>query len=90
MSVDSTPDISHVDQLSICVRYVDLNGNPVERFLCFLDHLGHKAEDMSDAVFKTLKKYNLNINYLRGRSYDNANISGIYSGLQVRIKEVIL
>lgn len=60
ISVDSTPDISHVYQLSICVRYVDLNGNPVERFLCFLDHIGHKAEYMAEAVFKTLRKFNLN------------------------------
>jgi len=35
ISVDSTPDISHIDQLSLCVRYVNEYGNPVERFFCF-------------------------------------------------------
>jgi len=44
---------------------------------------------MADTVFSILKKYNIDIAYLRGQSYDNAkNMSGIYSGLQARIKEV--
>jgi len=89
ISVDSTPDISHIDQLSFCVQYVNIKGESVERFLCFLDQIGHKAEDMANAVFRVFKKYNLNIEYLRGQSYDNAsNMSGIYVGLQAKIKEV--
>jgi len=54
ISVDSTPDISHIDQLSSCVRYVNNKGEPVERFLCFLDQIGHKADDMANAVFSVL------------------------------------
>lgn len=34
--IDSTPDISHVDQLSMVLRYVRCDGNPVERFLGFI------------------------------------------------------
>lgn len=34
--VDSTADISHIDELSLVIRYVTENGTPVERFLrCF-------------------------------------------------------
>jgi len=33
--VDSTPDISHVDQLSFIVRYVNEKGNAMERFFRF-------------------------------------------------------
>ncbi|XP_029341219.1 uncharacterized protein LOC115033197 [Acyrthosiphon pisum] len=33
ISVDSTPDISNVDQLSFVIRYVNSIGEPVERFL---------------------------------------------------------
>ena len=37
LSVDSTPDLCHVDQLTIIVRYVSMETNEVvERFLCFL------------------------------------------------------
>jgi len=89
ISVDSTPDISHIDQLSFCVRYINNKGEPVERFLCFSDKIGHKADDMANAVFSVLKKYDLNIDYFRGQTYDNAsNMSGIYVGLQAKIKNV--
>ena len=44
--IDSTPDISHSDQLTIVVRYVNTAGKPVERFLSFMENVGHKAEEM--------------------------------------------
>lgn len=34
--IDSTPDIAHIDQLVFAIRYVQLNGVPVERFLLFI------------------------------------------------------
>lgn len=87
--VDSTPDIAHIDQLSFVLRYVRDNGQPVERFLLFIDNVGHKAKDVADAVFDTLEHYGINIADCRGQSYDNAkNMSGQYSGLQARIKLV--
>jgi len=37
----------------------------------------------------SFKKYNLDVCYLKGQSIDNAkNMSGIYSGVQARIKQV--
>ena len=39
--VDSTPDISHVDQLTFVIRYVLENGTPVERFFGFFPIRGH-------------------------------------------------
>ncbi|XP_025414632.1 uncharacterized protein LOC112686517 [Sipha flava] len=64
------PDVTHIDQLSFIIRYVLPIGEPVERFIGFIDDAGHKAES--------------------SQSYDNAkNMSGIYSGVQVRIKDVI-
>ncbi|XP_065684327.1 zinc finger MYM-type protein 1-like [Hydra vulgaris] len=89
ISIDSTPDISHVDQLSFIFRYVQKNGCPVERFLGFLPNSGHKSEELADAVFLVLESHGLNINNCRGQSYDNAsNMSGRYTGLQARIKKV--
>lgn len=71
--VESTPDISHVDQLSFMLRYVNDDGVPVERFLCFLPNTGHKSEQLADAVLSTLKTYGLDIANCRGQSYDNAS-----------------
>ncbi|CAG9790651.1 unnamed protein product [Diatraea saccharalis] len=87
-SVDSTPDINHEDQLSLIVRFVQDNAEPVERFLCFLPNTGHKAEDMLQAILKTFDKLNIDIANYRGQSYDNAsNMSGQYNGLQAKIKK---
>ncbi|KAE9521891.1 hypothetical protein AGLY_017698, partial [Aphis glycines] len=68
--------------------YIKKNGEPVERFLQFFANAGHKSEDMADAIFMALGANDLDIKNCRGQSYDNAsNMSGMYSGLQARIKE---
>lgn len=47
LSVDSTPDVSHVDQLTVVVRYVRMSdGEVVERF--------HTGEALATAVLKFL------------------------------------
>lgn len=84
--VDSTPDVSHIDQLTIVVRYVNEEGIVVERFLAFLENVGHKGINMVDAMIDFLKGSGLIILDCRGQSYDNAkNMSGIYKGVQIRI-----
>ena len=52
VSVDSTPDLTHVDQLTTIIRYV-VDGKPVERFLTFHQMTSHKAE----AIATTLPEY---------------------------------
>ena len=59
--VDGSPDISHVDQLSFVIRYVQENGVPIERFLQFLPNTGHKAIELFDSVTKLLNSYGLEI-----------------------------
>ena len=89
VSVDSTPDVGHADQLTFVVRHVPPDGKPAERFIRLIEIHGHGAENMSAVVTKILEKLWLDISNLRGQSYDNAsNMSGIYSGLQVRIREL--
>ncbi|KAG5874540.1 hypothetical protein JTB14_011854 [Gonioctena quinquepunctata] len=86
--VDSTPDAAHVEQLTLVIRYVVDNGVPCERFLEFLPSVGHKAQEMFDAITIELEKLNINLKHCRGQSYDNAsNMSGIYNGLQAIIQE---
>lgn len=81
--VDSTPDVSNVDQLTFVVRYVATDGSPNERFLTFIPNCGHTGEDLEKAVVSTLETLDININDCRGQSYDNAyNMSGCYKGLQ--------
>lgn len=86
--IDSTPDISHVDQLSIVVRLVTSCGEIRERFLGFVPISSHTAASMVDVVTKFFARIGLDLQDCRGQSYDNAaNMSGIYNGLQAKIKE---
>lgn len=86
--VDSTPDMSHIDQLTLIIRYVDTHGHIVERFLGFIPIKSHKADYLARTVLDQLKTLGLNIKNCRGQSYDNAaNMSGQYTGLQARLKK---
>lgn len=85
--LDSTPDISHIDQLSFIIRYVKENGSPIERFLKFIPNIGHKAADIVKAVEETLELLQIRMEDCRGQSYDNAaNMAGIYNGVQAKIQ----
>lgn len=88
--LDSTPDISNVDQLSFVFRYVSKDkAEPVERFLKFLDNSGHGSEELFQHLTSFLKEVNLDIANCRGQSYDNApNMNGIYNGVQAKVLSV--
>lgn len=87
--VDSTSDVSHTDQLCFVVRYCLDNGTPVERFLLFIENVSHKSKELTETVLDILSSNDIPISNCRGQSYDNArNMSGQYSGLQSRIKEI--
>jgi len=87
ISVDSTPDITRIDQLTTIVRYVLLTG-PVERFLTFVPMFGHAGSDITDILLSFLDEKGTNIKDCRGQSYDNAaNMSGKYVGMQVLFRE---
>ncbi|GLV38526.1 hypothetical protein CBL_05118 [Carabus blaptoides fortunei] len=86
--VDSTPDVSNTDQLTVVIRYLASDGKIFERFIAFLANTGHKATEMETALSDKLISLELDIKDCRGQSYDNAsNMSGIYSGLQQRMKQ---
>lgn len=87
MIVDSTPDITHIDQLAIVLRYVSCDGQPVERFLKFQDIYGHTAEYLTTTIVEIIKNFGIDIKNCVEQSYDNAsNMAGKYSGLQTRIR----
>jgi hypothetical protein len=90
VSVDSTPDVSHVDQLTVIIRYVSSKTHePIERFLTLLPLSGHTGAILASTLLQFLEKKGINIKFCRGQSYDNAsNMSGKYEGMQAKIKEV--
>eukprot|EP00112_Aurelia_sp_Birch-Aquarium-sp1_P017519 Seg4069.6 transcript_id=Seg4069.6/GoldUCD/mRNA.D3Y31 product="Zinc finger MYM-type protein 1" protein_id=Seg4069.6/GoldUCD/D3Y31 len=86
--LDTTPDISHKDQLAFSIRYVR-DGKPLERFLCFEEMEGSKAVDFRDKLLHLLQEYNLNPDFIRGQAMDGCStMSGIRGGLQALVKEI--
>uniref|UniRef100_A0A3Q2QGC9 DUF4371 domain-containing protein n=1 Tax=Fundulus heteroclitus TaxID=8078 RepID=A0A3Q2QGC9_FUNHE len=89
ISVDSTPDVAHVDQLTFVLRCVSPEGHSQERFLKFLPIESHTGEALCASVLKVLEEMGIDIANCRGQCYDNAaNMSGVYKGLQERMKEL--
>ena len=87
ISVDSTPDIMHVDQLTLIIRFV-LQSGPVERFLKFIPIFSHTGLKIALIILQFLEENGINIENCRGQSYDNAaNMSGMYNGVQAIIRE---
>lgn len=90
--LDSTPDISHVDQMCEIIRYVHIENGKVEVRESFLDYfpLGKKdAGTLTNDILKNLEKNGLDIQMCRSQGYDNVNtMSGIHKGVQTRIKEL--
>lgn len=80
--VDSTPDNTKLDQLTIIIRYITDNSSIIERFVGFLKSVGHKGEVMETALIQHFTDLDINFKNCRGQSYDNAsNMSGIYNVL---------
>jgi hypothetical protein len=87
ISVDSTPDVTHVDQLTMILRYV-LPDGPVERFLQFIPIDNHSGAQIAEVMLDFLSKHSIQITDCRGQSYDNAaNMSGKYIGVQQCIRQ---
>ncbi|XP_043476438.1 zinc finger MYM-type protein 1-like [Leptopilina heterotoma] len=90
MMFDSTPDTSHVDQMSEVIRYVKINNGKVEIkevFLRFLPLKGKKASDLSSEIFANLESDGLDIMMCRCQGYDHATVmSGVHGGVQAIIK----
>ena len=85
---DSTSDLSHIDQLSIVIRHC-LNGKVYERFLTFIPIQSNTGESLALTILQFLEKENIDITNCRAQTYDNAaNMSGKYSGVRARIKEL--
>ena len=81
VSVDSTPDITNVNQKTIVFRYVLPHG-PVERFVIFIPTRGHTGHQLADLLLEFIEDNGICLKDLRGQSYDNAsNMIGKYKGM---------
>jgi len=93
--IDSTQDITKIEQVSIIIRYVlidyeNYNVNINESFLGFFEIHHHGAKDYKNLILNLLDNFGLDINKCKGQGYDGASVmSGSYSGLQKRINDIV-
>ena len=87
---DETRDCSKKEQLSIVVRYVDVeSANIHEHFLAFTEADTLNAEDLSAYILQTLDTFKLDPAAIVSQGYDMASaMSAHCSGVQQRIKQV--
>lgn len=90
---DETMDVSGTEQLSLCVRYVDVledSGTPVlrEDFIGFVPIHDLTAENVTKVILQRCEELHLDMSKLVGQGYDGAaTMCGHVSGVQTRIKE---
>ena len=90
--LDNTPDVSHIDQMALIVRYVKVDSNAVqikESFLNFFPLYRKSADEIIKSILDELQQNGLDIMTCRGQAYDNAStMAEIRSGVQCRIKQL--
>lgn len=86
--IDETSDCACLEQVSICVRFVDEDFTIREEFLGFYETQSTTSETLLKIVKDILIRFQLNLNAIRGQCFDGAaNVRGYKSGLQSRLIE---
>ena len=77
--MDETQDISTLEQVCICIRYVDESDLSVwEDLLGFHDIIGTTDVEFYDILTKTINNLGLEMQTCRSQAYDGAsNVSGL-------------
>jgi Domain of unknown function (DUF4371)/hAT family C-terminal dimerisation region len=92
--MDETTDNSHCEQVSIMVRFVDVDAVDVDKVVCerligVVRADATTGEALTKLLLDVLDKVNLSVNDVVGQGYDGgANMRGSAKGVQARIKEL--
>lgn len=84
--VDETTDLSNIEQMVLCLRYVDDNLDVNEEVIGLHSLESTSADIIMLTIQDILLRLNLSINNCRGQCYDGAsNMSGVRSSVVTRL-----
>ena len=87
---DTTPDVSHMDQLSVVARYVDQERHAQERLVDMREIQDKTGEGHATGILAALDENGLSSANVVFQSYDyTSSMSGVFKGCQAKIKEHI-
>lgn len=87
---DTTPDISHRDQLSVCVRYVNAAGEISERLLEIIEASDKTGLGIAETIESVIINNELPPKNVVFQSYDFASsMSGKINGTQQKLSELL-
>lgn len=83
---DSTPDVSHCDQMSHVIRHVKTDSRKVEAKELFLGFIPLKGKNAAE-ILQCLERDGLDALMCCSKVYDSAvNMAGVHGGVQAIIK----
>jgi len=84
---DETTDLSTEEQMTVCIRYVDLTNCVIqEDFLGFVKMTSTTGVSIKNAIKQKLEELGLSLDNLRGQGYDGgSNMAGKNNGVQALI-----
>ena len=87
---DETADISGIEQVSLCAKYVDVDEKVVrEDFLQFVPTNDLTGKGLATLIIENLKAFGIELKYLRGQGYDGAAaMSGQFNGVRSHISQL--
>ena len=85
---DTTSDVSHLDQISLVIRYVDAEFEIHERLVKISEIKGKSGDAFALKVIQMLNDLQIPLSMARFQCYDTtASMSGAYNGAQAKFSE---
>ncbi|WVZ64065.1 hypothetical protein U9M48_013635 [Paspalum notatum var. saurae] len=86
---DESSDISHKEQLALCLRFVDRLGKPCEHFIEVVHVDDTTSLSLKKAIESKLDSHGLTMTQIRGQGYDGvSNMKGEIRGLKTLIMQI--
>jgi hypothetical protein len=86
---DECTDLANLEQMAVCIRFVDANNIVNEEFIGFIPLDKVAAASITTALLKKMEVCKLDLRNLRGQGYDGASVMSVLkSGVSARIKEL--